>query len=147
MMKKRFTQRVLLAVICVLALVFPSVAGLVTCQQEETLRKLWDTKYIDNSKNLPVSKRAAAKRKYRVVTPTITSTLVSAETVIGVTIWRLRHAKSADAGERLIVHEGSGSAEWIPERASSDTKFAEGDRIRLSFEAARAGYLYVIDRE
>jgi hypothetical protein len=47
----------------------------------------------------------------------------------------------------MIVHEGSDAAAWIPERVPSNAGLSEGDRVRLSVEAARTGYLYVIDRE
>jgi hypothetical protein len=32
--------------------------------------------------------------------------------------------------------------EWTPERVEADTAFAEGERIRLSIESPRDGYLY-----
>jgi hypothetical protein len=53
--------------------------------------------------------------------------------LIGVTIWRLRD----DQGKPTA------------ERATADTLFAEGERLRLSIEAPRMsdGYLYVIDQE
>jgi hypothetical protein len=47
----------------------------------------------------------------------------------------------------MIVHEGSDAAAWIPERVPGNAGLSEGDRVRLSVEAARTGYLYVIDRE
>jgi hypothetical protein len=37
--------------------------------------------------------------------------------------------------------------EWLPERVSSSGRLAEGDRIRMSIEVARTGYLYVVDQE
>ncbi|HEX3185409.1 MAG TPA: DUF4384 domain-containing protein, partial [Pyrinomonadaceae bacterium] len=37
--------------------------------------------------------------------------------------------------------------EYVPERISANTKLVPGDRVRISVEAARNGYLYVIDRE
>jgi hypothetical protein len=37
--------------------------------------------------------------------------------------------------------------EWLPERVASNGRLAEGDRIRMSIEAARTGYLYVVDQE
>jgi hypothetical protein len=64
-----------------------------------------------------------------------------------VTLWRLRPSKAADTGERILVQEGSGAGDWIPERVEADTKLTAGTRVRLSVEAARTGYLYVIDRE
>jgi hypothetical protein len=72
---------------------------------------------------------------------------VDGDTVVGVTLWRLRPSKTTDTGERILVQEGSDSVDWIPERVEADTKLAAGTRVRLSVEAARAGYLYVIDRE
>jgi hypothetical protein len=69
---------------------------------------------------------------------------------IGVTIWRLgKDTKPAADGQtaRLLVQENGASREYTPQRVEADTKFEMGDRVRLSFESPRAGYLYVIDRE
>ncbi|MGH9661302.1 MAG: DUF4384 domain-containing protein, partial [Bryobacteraceae bacterium] len=38
-------------------------------------------------------------------------------------------------------------ADFVPERLAVDTPLAEGDRVRLTVEVPRGGYLYVIDRE
>ncbi len=116
-------------------------------QEEDTTRQLWDTAFISPAKKQPSKKRTTAKRRYRIATPQIPTVDVAPDTVIGVTVWRLRPAQSADTGERILVQESSESAGWIPERVSIDTKLIEGDRVRLSIEAARTGYLYVIDRE
>jgi len=35
----------------------------------------------------------------------------------------------------------------LPERISTNARLAQGDRLRISVEAARIGYLYVVDRE
>jgi hypothetical protein len=113
-------------------------------QNEDATRHLWDTAYI---KKGGASRKTSAKRSYRIATPRVSVEGVSASTVIGVTIWRLRPARSAEKGERIVVHEEAGATEWLPERVSSDAKLREGDRIRLSIEAARTGYLYVIARE
>jgi hypothetical protein len=59
----------------------------------------------------------------------------------------LRRSNPADTGERILVQEGEDEVEWLPERISSATKIVPGDRLRISVEAARTGYLYVIDRE
>lgn len=115
-------------------------------QDEETTRRLWDTAFINNANRKTAAKRLA-KRSYRVVTPKVPTDGVNGETVVGVTLWRLRHARATDSGERLIVHEGADAAEWLPERISANTTLNQGDRLRMSVEAARTGYLYVIDRE
>src|SRR4029078_543265 len=47
----------------------------------------------------------------------------------------------------LIEHEGADAAEWLPERISPNTKLDQGERLRISVDAARTGYLYLIDRE
>jgi Domain of unknown function (DUF4384) len=68
-------------------------------------------------------------------------------TQLGLTIWRLRPSIEADNGERIIVHHEGETEEWMPERIESNTPLRIGERIRFSFEAQQAGYLYVIDRE
>ena len=115
-------------------------------QEQEATRNLWDTAFI-NQGNKPAAARKSARRNYRIVTPHVPTTGVSADTVIGVTLWRLRPSRPADTGERIITHDGPESVEWLPERVSSTGKLSEGDRIRMSIEAARTGYLYVVDQE
>ena len=112
---------------------------------DDATRKLWDTAFIASS----TKKKTAHKRRsgYRIATPNVPVDNVAPDTVVGVTIWRLRPATRSDSGERLIVHDDSSSQEWLPERISANTRLAPGDRLRVSVEAARTGYLYVIDRE
>ena len=114
-------------------------------QESETTRKLWDTAFIDQPKR--PARVSPAKRRYRIATPSVSPNRVVADTVIGVTLWRLRPSRANDTGERILIQEGSGSTDWIPERVEADTRLTAGTRVRLSIEAARAGYLYVIDRE
>jgi hypothetical protein len=66
---------------------------------------------------------------------------------IGVTIWRLRPADGNDGGARMLVMENAREMEWTPQRIEADTPLQIGERVRLSIESPRAGYLYVIDRE
>ena len=138
------------------ALVLSLSLGMIICTMalaqtpEETTRNLWDTAFTAQKPS--ATTRGSANRKptgrsYRVMTPNIPTNSVAGDTVVGVTVWRLRRSTAADTGERIIVHEGSDAVEWLPERISATTKLAEGDRLRISLEAARNGYLYVIDRE
>ena len=54
---------------------------------------------------------------------------------IGITLWKVRR-------------EGYGrEAREVATRVEADTKFHEGDFVRLSIESPRTGYLYVIDRD
>ena len=118
------------------------VVSVLAQKQEEATRKLWDTAFIASSSN---KKTTARRRAYRNATPNVPVNNVAPETVVGVTLWRLRPAGRADSGERLIVHDDN--SEWLPERISATTRLVQGDRLRISVETVRAGYLYVIDRE
>src|SRR5688500_18253249 len=128
-------------------LLFLITGTLVVAQKsDDTTRKLWDTAYIAPASGKTTSRRRAHS-KYRIATPNVPIDNVVPESVVGVTIWRLRPAGRADSGERLIVHDDNTAKEWVPERISANTKLGPGDRLRISVEAARNGYLYVIDRE
>jgi len=120
--------------------------SLVVAQKsDEATRKLWDTAYIASASSKSTARRRSSS-KYRIATPNVPTENVVPESVVGVTIWRLRPAGRADSGERIIVHDDN-SKEYVPERISANTKLVPGDRVRISVEAARNGYLYVIDRE
>lgn len=114
-------------------------------QEDEATRNLWDTAFIKQGNKVTTRKRH--RRNYRIVTPQIPVTGVSPDTVIGITLWRLRPTRPADDGERIIAHEGQEPVAWLPQRVSSTRRLFEGDRIRISIEAARTGYLYVVDQE
>jgi hypothetical protein len=110
---------------------------------EDATRKLWDTAFIGPS----TKKTSSRRRAYRIATPNVPVNNVAPDTVVGVTLWRLRPATRSDSGERLIVHDDNATREWLPERISASTRLVQGDRLRISVEAVRGGYLYVIDRE
>ena len=135
-------------VIPVFLLLFLVAGSLVVAQNpDEATRKLWDTAYIATAKSSKTSSRRRSSSKYRIATPNVPIDNVVPESVVGVTIWRLRPAVRADSGERIIVHDDNAGKEYVPERISANTKLIAGDRVRISVEAARNGYLYVIDRE
>jgi hypothetical protein len=140
--RKTISRRVAwLMVLCAAGL----LAAVAQQAQEEATRHLWDTAYIDQGNK--AATRRPARRRYRVVTPHVPVVGVSPDSVIGITLWRLRPSRKADAGERIITHDGPESMEWLPERVASNGRLAEGDRIRMSIEAARTGYLYVVNQE
>lgn len=133
--------------LCALALFLAVVVNATQRRQdEETTRKLWDTAFGETKKSAR-SGRSSTRRVYRVATPRVSPVGVSGDSVVGVTIWRLRPSRDADEGERMLVHDGEQAAAWIPERVTANAGLSEGDRVRLSIEAARTGYLYVINRE
>jgi hypothetical protein len=128
----------------VLVVVFSSFV--MAQQSDEMTRKLWDTAFSSS----PVSRKGTRRRSsgaYHNATPNVPVNDVAPDTVVGVTLWRLRPASRAESGERLIVHDDNATSEWIPERISANTRLVQGDKLRISVEAVRAGYLYVIDRE
>lgn len=115
----------------------------VVAQDADTMtRKLWDTAFTSSTK-----KTTNRRRAYRNATPNVPVNNVAPETVVGVTLWRLRAATRNDSGERLIVHDNNASSEWVPERIGANTRLVQGDRLRISVEAVRSGFVYVINRE
>lgn len=120
--------------------------------QEDT-RRLWDSAFLSKREPSKSKPRPRKTPEYRVATPPPTAADAAAPgELVGVTLWRLRRSKASDSGDsRLLVQETENqrteSVEWTPERVEAETPFAAGDRVRLSIESPRAGYLYVIDRE
>lgn len=128
-----------------LAVLSSALGGVVIAQKTDGTRKLWDTAFISSATSKKDNRRRS--RSYRVATPKIPLDKVTPESVVGVTIWRLRPALARDSGERIIVHEDAAAKQWMPERISPETKLNQGDKLRISVEGARKGYLYVINRE
>src|SRR5882724_7446854 len=112
------------------------VVSVLAQKQEEATRKLWDTAFI-----APANKKSTSRRRvYRIATPNVPVNNVAPETVVGVTLWRLRPANRNDSGERLIVHDDNATNEWLPERISATTRLVQGDRLRISVETVRSGF-------
>ena len=123
------------------------VVSVLAQKPQEATRKLWDTAFIAPASSKKTTVPSARRRVYRNATPDVPVNDVAPETVVGVTLWRLRPANRTDSGERLIVHDDNAVSEWLPERISATTRLVQGDRLRMSVETVRSGYLYVIDRE
>jgi hypothetical protein len=70
----------------------------------------------------------------------------------GVTLWELRPSSSADNREvRMLVQEeekpDGEQTSFTPVRVEGNARLTAGDRVRLTIESPRDGYLYVVDRE
>lgn len=120
-------------------------------QDDDTTRKLWDTGFMKKRPAPTTAKKPAATQpKYKRVTPPLPASAsdLAGDAMIGVTIWRLRPATATDEA-RIIVYKKDSKqpTEWTPERVEADTPLAKGQRVRLSLEVPRTGFLYVIDRE
>lgn len=141
----------------------------VHAQEGDAPRRLWDGAFLKKRAEAKTSTPARKSTAYRRATPKKpTASNAGAQSsptkntaaqnqaaeqaegeVIGLTIWRLRPSKATDDKDSrlLLVDDSSKEIEWTPERVEADTLFADGDRVRLSIESPRDGYLYVIDRE
>lgn len=99
----------------------------------------------------PIEPRPSPPKHYRFAATSSPNAgpLTSTDTIeqLGITLWRLRPARKIETGERMLVRENNKSSEWIPERIEMDTPLKIGDRVRLSIESPREGYLYVVDRD
>ncbi len=127
--------------------IIPGVQLRITAEEKETTRQLWDTQFVETAPAEPATPKKPSKRRYKVATPKAAPMEVAPDTVVGISVWRLRQSSSTDQGARLLVQEKDETVEWTPQRVEADTVFSQGDRVRLSIEAAREGHLYVIDRE
>ncbi|MGH9857764.1 MAG: hypothetical protein ACRD4B_07970, partial [Acidobacteriota bacterium] len=117
--------------------------------EEDQPRRIWAEAYTKKEKKVAVAEKKpvsstvkrAKKREYKVATPQIVADAVIPETVVGITIWRYRPAREGEIGIQI------GNDRLVAERVEGDTVLAKGEKVRLSIEAARDGYLYVINRE
>ena len=131
-------------IVSLLALLNPQFVS----AQEDESRRIWAEAYTKKEvkEKKPVTQTAPRIKKkkavqYKVTTPQIQAETVVDETVVGVTIWRLRSAAENEQGVMI------GDERLIAERVEGSTSLSPGDRVRLTVEAARDGYLYVFNRE
>ena len=138
--------------------------------QDEAARQLWDGAFLKKRAEAKKPAAESPNRKstaYKRVPPKKTETQNPQSSkpqnsatptksdgkpdgeVLGVTVWRLRPARDDDKREdRLLLEdESSKKTEWMAERVEAGTVFAPTDKVRLSIESPRDGYLYIIDRE
>lgn len=94
----------------------------------------------------PRTKRQAIRPRYRRSSAVGTIAAKNSEE-IGVTVWRLRPARANENGARVLVLDGLKQEQWVPERIEANTPLNIGDRVRITIESPRPGYLYIIDRE
>ena len=66
---------------------------------------------------------------------------------IGITVWRLRPSRDTDTGGRVLVLDGLKQTQYTPERIEANTLLKTGDRVRITVESPRPGFLYIVDRE
>lgn len=122
---------------------------------EDEPRRIWAEAFIKKEKSAPVKKveappvrkktvpasKTVKEPEYKITTPEVVIDNVSQEAVVGITIWRLRPAKEGEIGVLI------GNERLSAERVEGNRILSKGDRIRIAIEAARDGYLYVMNRE
>lgn len=108
----------------------------------------------DFTKNRPKgssqSKGGRTKKIYRLASGTTgarSKGTASSLQQLGITLWRLRPGNPGETGARMAVIEEGKPSEWIPERIEADATINFGDRVRITFESPRAGFLYIVDRD
>ncbi len=135
-----------------LMLVIVGFGALVFTQdQKDTERRFWPPNYRPAASKPSVKPRTG---RYRRTTPALEKeaipTAAEKESVVGITIWRLRPpvANEKDAARILRVRKGKvEESSFTAERVEASTAFTTGQMLRLSIEVPRSGYLYLIDRE
>ena len=117
---------------------------------EERTRSLWNEKFLEKR---PAAKKASSPATASAAKPGPAAKPSPQEVpdeigdaLVGITVWRLRESRAGDDKE-IRISARDGGEEFTPERIEADTLLAEGQRVRVSIETARTGYLYVIDRE
>lgn len=149
----------LFVVVCVSILINPT-ARVRSAQQkpddDEEIRRIWDDGLVGQRRASPKQSNPQFRRATRPLPPPQPQASrrgqQASHAVVGVTVWRLRPSTSGDE-IRELIHESAGpdAAEqrvsMTPVRVEAETPLDEGERVRISIESSRAGYLYVVDRE
>ena len=92
-----------------------------------------------------VGKRPKNSRTYRRASTPQTGAWVEPnrdKLQLGVTIWKLQPSTEGRYSAAHYLKE-----QWVSKRVEADSEFREGDRLRISIESPRPGYLYVVDRD
>ena len=122
--------RLFLILMSMVSIQLIALAGL----QEEIPRSI---KSDDFTKNRRKGKAKPRSRLYRLASSPRKKQAGESDSdtwQVGVTIWKLQQERSRQL-------------ERISKRVEADTKFHEGDLLRISIESPLAGYLYIVDRD
>lgn len=153
----------LLAAACVSALII-TTTRVCSAQQEpadeEEIRRIWDDGLVRQRRVRRASPEPSNPQFRRATRPLPPAPRVQgrgrgqqvSHAVVGVTVWRLRASASGDE-IRELIHEAPGPraagqrVSMTPVRVETETPLDEGEKVRISIESSRTGYLYVVDRE
>ena len=143
--RRHHSSRARLAAGCLLLL--SAAAGAAAQHHDDATRGLWDTAFMQRrppgrgaatgARRRPAYRPAGANKAARLET-------AAGKAVVGITVWRLRPSMPTDE-VRQLIHGQEGA--WTPERVNAEAPLREGERVQVTIEAPRSGYLYVFDRE
>jgi len=109
-------------------------------------RQLWDDAFAQGRPSAPTPVKRPQRPTATGGAAHATGAPAAGEAFVGVTVWRLDPAGATDGSRAVAIRPNSGEA-WLAHRVEMGAGFAQGQRVRLSFESSRKGFLYVIDRE
>ena len=112
---------------------------------EDRTRQLWNTQFQQKRPIAQAAQRSGAQAAQSAANSSPPPADALGDSLVGVTVWRLRPSQQDDAGVRIISSDNP--LQWTPVRVEGTTPLAEGEKVRVGIEAARTGYLYVVDRE
>jgi hypothetical protein len=117
-------------------------------QPDSRTRQLWDDAFTERRRAATSQRPSAAPAA--IARPTAVgpagAAVDMAESLVGITVWRLRAVRPSDAALGT-VRFSVGGKDLIAERVEIGAPLAPGERVRIGIESGRAGFLYVIDRE
>jgi hypothetical protein len=119
-------------------------------QQAPTTRGIQNPAVAQQDRAKKIQEQAAKAQPKPAASPAAAKASPSADSILGMNLWHMRLADSTSPVKtRGLRHklDPAGSLDWTPERLTLDDVIPEGELLRLSFESASAGYLYVIDRD
>lgn len=138
------------ALVLLLVLGYSPAAAQQTSSEDRT-RQLWNTAFRAKRPAEPKPASVSTFAPSAAATaPASASPRLDAEdpgySLVGITVWRLRPSLPEDDKD-VRISDLDGGEELTPERIEAETPLREGEKVRVSIEAARSGYLYVVDRE
>lgn len=137
--KTTWLLRVCLIILCFVNLLSDSTAQIANPNQDREMRRKF--------REAPVKEKLVSKKKSVVKKKTSENNLESEEQLIGITLWRLIDSKSIAAQRELKYKAAEITSGLVAERIDPNTLLSKGEKIRLTIEVPREGYLYVVDQE
>ncbi|HEY6393695.1 MAG TPA: DUF4384 domain-containing protein [Bryobacteraceae bacterium] len=102
------------------------LAACALAQQDNPTRQLWNKAWLSQR---PPGKPSTS----------------AAEACVGITLWRLRPSRTTD-DQYVRERMGDAGQQLTPVRVAAGAPLAEGEKVRISIETARNGYLYLLQR-